>query len=586
MIGVGRATTESGRARPGRRSPARGRSGLVRFRHPTDTRSMARSPKIDTVDRIVERVRRVQAAGETVVMCHGCFDIVHPGHVRHLQHAARQGDHLLVTITGDAGVGKGDGRPLIPESLRAENLAALGCVDWVSINRDATAVDLLERLRPDVYVKGREYEHNQDPRFLAERSVVERHGGRIVFTSGEVVFSSTALIAAMEEMLEPVDRGLRQLVRTHDLGPATIERHLEAFADRRVLVVGEVIQDTYVACDRPNVASEGPMLSLRPMEYRHFDGGAAIVALHLAAMGARPILLTGLDRSVESRAVRGRLRAAGVEVHAIEIDQAIPEKQRFLVGTSKVVKLDLGEPIVLDAACQVRFLDRAESLARGCDAAIVTDYGLGLMSATQIGELTRRVRPHVGVLTGDVSGRRSSLLAMERMDLICPSEAELRAAVHDYDQGLGAVVAGVLPRRGGRAAIVTMGAEGVIAFAARDGDGAPPDWSSRLSTEHVPSLVGRVVDELGCGDALLAAATLTLVAGGSVVHASVLGSLAAAVQAERPGNAVVGAADLRRLARRLAGPRLRCHHEPGTVEPDAAASTGPLPIESLGPLAI
>ena len=92
---------------------------------------------------------------------------------------------------------KGADRPLIPDDLRAASVAALECVDWVYVNHDPTAVGLLDALRPDVYVKGREYEKNLDPRFLAERDAVTRHGGRVVFSSGDVVYSSTALIGAM-----------------------------------------------------------------------------------------------------------------------------------------------------------------------------------------------------------------------------------------------------------------------------------------------------------------------------------------------------------------------------------------------------
>ncbi len=136
-------------------------------------------------------VRAAQRDGRTVVLCHGCFDIVHPGHVRHLQHAARLGDCLVVSITGDSMMNKGAGRPLIPQELRAENLAALDCVDWVVVHQAPTAVDLLRALRPDVYVKGREYEVSSDPQFQAEKDVVEGYGGRLVFTSGDVVFSSS-----------------------------------------------------------------------------------------------------------------------------------------------------------------------------------------------------------------------------------------------------------------------------------------------------------------------------------------------------------------------------------------------------------
>ena len=242
---------------------------------PADEQAMsdAGSEKVVSLDRLARQVRDAQLAGEVVVLCHGCFDIVHPGHIRHLQHAARQGDRLIVIITGDSDLAKGDGRPLIPQELRAENLAALDCVDLVAIKPPGAAAELLRQLRPDVYVKGREYEENADPRFAEERRVVEQAGGRVVFSSGDVVFSSTALIAALEEAANPFQRKLRQLLDAHDLRPATVEPVIASFRSKRVLVIGETIIDTYVMCDRPDVAGESPVISLRPLECRRYDGG-------------------------------------------------------------------------------------------------------------------------------------------------------------------------------------------------------------------------------------------------------------------------------------------------------------------------
>lgn len=511
------------------------------------------SAKILSVDDAVRAVRRAQEAGQSVVMCHGCFDIVHPGHVRHLQFAATQGQRLLVTITGDGAVDKGTGRPLIPQELRAENLAALDCVEWVTINTDATAVELLDRIRPDVYVKGAEYEHNRDPRFLAERAVVERIGGRVVFSSGDVVFSSTALIGAMEQSANPFHAALRRLIDGHDINRVGVDRLLQSFAGRRVLVAGETIRDTYVMCDRPDVAGESPVMSLRPIEYRSFDGGAAIIARHLAALGACPTLLTALPRSPDAEQLRLRLAVEGVDVAWIDLDQPMWEKQRFLVGTTKVMKLDLGRPLTVDAAGRRSFVAQAAELAAGCDAVIMADYGQGLFAPAMLDDLCRTVRACTPLLVGDVSGRRSGLLSLRELDILCPSESELRDAVHEYDDGLPAVVSRVLRATKSRAAIITLGAEGLITF--------EPDRtgrSHRLLSEHVPSFVGHAVDELGCGDALLAAATLALAAGGTLTVAAILGNIAAAVQAGRLGNAVINVADIRQGVAALETAQLVC----------------------------
>jgi len=507
--------------------------------------------KILTKEMLIATRAMLKAAGRRLVHCHGCFDIVHPGHIRHLRQARGLGDCLLVSITGDTEMRKGTGRPLIPQELRAENLAALDCVDYVFIEQRPTAIELLEEVRPDVYVKGKEYENNNDPRFVAERGAVESHGGRVVFSSGDVVFSSTALIAAMEHSADPFHARLVQLTKRPELDGEKLFHLITNFRNRRVVIIGESILDTYVLCDRPDVAGESPILTLRPLEARHYDGGAAVVAKHIAAMGGRPVLVTPMPDSSDAAAMRARLAAQGVEVRALPVPTAVPEKQRFLVGAQKVMKLDLLEPYVLDAAQQDRFVAMALEAVKdegGTHAGIITDFGLGLFSGKSMSRLIKAIRPHVGILSGDVSGKRSNLRAMTNMDLVCPSELELREALRSHAEGLGMVAWRLLDGGDTRHAIVTMGADGLIAFdKLADADEQQAEWRSRLSSEHIPALCPLAIDPLGCGDALLAAATLGLASGGSLLASAFLGSCAASTQVQRLGNNAISAIDLRHM---------------------------------------
>lgn len=510
------------------------------------------------LDQAAAATTAARGRGERVVLCHGCFDLVHPGHVRHLRQAARLGDRLVVSVTGDASVAKGVDRPLIPQELRAENLAALAFVDWVVIAPGPTGLEVIESLQPDIYVKGREYETNRDPRFAAERAAVEHGGGRVVFTSGDVVFSSTALIGSVvEDVADPSHAALRRLVHDAGLGGGAADDLVASFRGRRVLVAGETIVDTYVACDRPDVAGEAPMLSLRPIGESRFDGGAAIIARHLLAMGAQPVLLTALPRTVEAETLRLRLDAEGVETVSVDVDGPLLEKRRFLVGETKMVKLDLGEPVVLDAAERDVVVDRAAELAADCDAVILADFGQGFWTERQLERACERIRPHVDVLAGDVSGARSNLLGFRDADLLAPSEVELRRALHDHSEGLSAVVARLLARTRSAAAVVTMGPEGLLCFAEPSaGHVGDRGWDDRLRTTHVPALVRHAVDPLGCGDALLAATVLARASGASLDAAMITGAVAAAAEARQLGNAVIGAAELRRGLARLAGARL------------------------------
>ena len=518
----------------------------------------SRAGKILTHDELVRRRAEVRRSGRTVVQCHGCFDIVHPGHIRHLRFAKAQGDVLLVSITGDAAIDKGTHRPLIPQELRAENLAELDCVDWVYVEPRPTAAELLEEVRPDVYIKGREYEFNRDPRFQAERSTVEHHGGRVVFSSGDVVFSSTALIEALEHATEPFQKRLTQLAADAELDPNALESLIESFRGRRVVVVGEIMQDTYVFCDRPEVADEAAMMTLRPVQHQFFDGGAAIIARHLASLGAHPILITAMPSSELATVVSRRLASAGVEVRTVPTQSALAEKQRLLVGSSKMLKLDLVEPIVLDAKQRDRLVELSVCAAResgGADAAIIADFGLGLFSPAITHALCRTVRADVGVLTGAARGKRSNLRSMTQMDLLCPNEPQLRESYRNFGESLPAVTWELLEETTTRAAIVSLDAEGLVAFN-RLPEEHGSTWQSRLHGEHIPALCNSTLDALGCGDALLTVATLALACGGSLLASAFVGAAAAAAHGRRIGNVPLEPTDLRRESSRVLGARI------------------------------
>ena len=137
---------------------------------------------------LVDAVVRDRAAGRTIVLANGCFDLLHVGHVRYLQGAAAEGDRLIVAVNDDRSVAalKGAGRPILPDAARAELVAAFRGVDYVIVFGDATVERLLTRLKPDVHCKGPDYTVESVP----ERAVVQAYGGRTVIV-GEVKDHST-----------------------------------------------------------------------------------------------------------------------------------------------------------------------------------------------------------------------------------------------------------------------------------------------------------------------------------------------------------------------------------------------------------
>lgn len=151
--------------------------------------------KILEIEELAEKLAVPKAAGKRIVHCHGCFDLMHPGHIKYFQASKNMGDLLIVTISPDRFVDKGPGRPAFNEVLRAESIAALECVDYVAINKWPTAEETLRLLKPDIYVKGQEFEKLEDKtgKIQREAQVVKEIGAELRFTH-EIVFSSTKLL--------------------------------------------------------------------------------------------------------------------------------------------------------------------------------------------------------------------------------------------------------------------------------------------------------------------------------------------------------------------------------------------------------
>jgi rfaE bifunctional protein nucleotidyltransferase chain/domain len=149
---------------------------------------------------LLRRVIDARAAGRTVALANGCFDLLHVGHVRYLEAAAQEADLLVVAVNDDGSVRqlKGEGRPLLSAADRAEIVAALRCVDYVVIFGESTVEPLLELLRPEVHCKGTDYTEATVP----EREMVSAYGGRVAIVGDPKDHSTGDLLARIAHSTE------------------------------------------------------------------------------------------------------------------------------------------------------------------------------------------------------------------------------------------------------------------------------------------------------------------------------------------------------------------------------------------------
>ncbi len=489
---------------------------IARYRH-----------KIKTARELREQLGPPPRAAR-VIMCHGVFDVVHPGHVRHLLYAKSKAPVLVASITADRHITKGQHRPHVPQELRAVNLAAFEMVDYVVIDENATPIENLRVIQPDFFAKGYEYKSNGlPPKTAEEMTVVRSYGGEVIFTPGDVVYSSSTLIN-----LAPPALKLEKLEILMDRRGVTFDhlrRTVERLGGHRLHIVGDTIVDSYTHCAMIGGQSKTPTLSVLFEKRSDFVGGAAIVAKHCRAAGAQVTFTTVLGKDAYKDVVSDELAAVGINVKAI-IDKSRPtvNKNAIVVGGYRLLKVDTLD----NSSINDTILGRMTAAVTGepSDAVIYSDFRHGIFNRRTIPEFIRALPEHVyRVADSQVASRWGNITEFQGFDLITPNEREARFALADQDLGIRPLASNLYDTAKCKLLILKLGERGVLTCNSTDHE-------SLDSFFVIDSFVEKVVDPVGAGDALLAYATLAMLTNGDDAQAAIIGSIAAGCECECDGN--------------------------------------------------
>jgi rfaE bifunctional protein kinase chain/domain/rfaE bifunctional protein nucleotidyltransferase chain/domain len=473
-----------------------------------------------------------------VIMCHGTFDIVHPGHVRHLLYAKSKGDVLVASLTADAHIAKANFRPFVPQELRAFNLAALEAVDFVVIDKDPTPIKNISIIKPDYFAKG--YEYTRDglhPRTAEEKAAMEAYGGEILFTPGDIVYSSSHIIETEPPAI--ATEKLMAILAAEGLAMQDLHKAIDQLEGIRVHVIGDTIIDSYTHCALIGGMTKTPTMSVRFDNRSDFVGGAGIVAKHLQSAGAEVVFSTVLgDDSLAEFALKD-LGDAGVNCMPL-IDRTRPttHKNAIIAGGYNLLKIDtLDNRSISERTMSTLAQQIAETPA---DIVVFSDFRHGMFNRDTIPPLTKSIPEGVfRVADSQVASRWGNILEFRDFDLITPNEREARFALGDQDSVVRPLGLELYKQANCQTLILKLGERGLLTYRS-----VPQKIEDVRAFFTMDSFAERVVDAVGSGDALLAYATLSLFATKNSVVASVLGSLAAAVECEHEGNVPVRPKDV------------------------------------------
>lgn len=473
--------------------------------------------------------------GKIVVLGHGVFDLVHYGHIEHLQEAKAQGDVLVVSVTAAEYVNKGPGRPYFSNQQRLRFLAELECVDYVMLSEAVTVHEVVKLVQPDIYVKGQEYA-NADADVTGnigpEQQIVEQYGGRIYFTQGEV-YSSTKLLnncfGAISEDVANVSRELQKKYGA-DVG-GKIRKSVDNFAKLKVLVVGDIIIDEYVFCKVQGLTTKDAAMSTRYDFKERYAGGSLAIARHLANFAGQVTLLSmmGDDEDIAEYILKNM---SPVECRIVQDNNFLtPVKKRYLkrhaIRQEYEKLFSVNRLLDIDGMRKVdytNFYRNLEEMLPNYDLVVVCDYGHGLIDNHSIRLLEEKSKfLALNVQTNSSNHGHNIITKYNRADTFVVDEQELRMPYGQSIAGNGELLSILCHDLNANMGWVTMGAIGAMGQHGEE-------------QVQLPAVTLHVKDTVGAGDAFYAIAALCAVSHTSVDVSTLLANIAGAIKANLVGN--------------------------------------------------
>ena len=471
---------------------------------------------------------------QKTVFVSGYFNVLHPGHVRLLRFARECGGRLIVAVGSDRIAGNS---AHVPEHLRLEGVKSNSWVDEAFI-MDGSVEETIASLKPDIVVKGKEHEL----RFNPELAALEQYSGRLLFSSGETVFSSVDLIRKEfhESGRRTINLPLAYMER-HGIQPSRMVDLLRYFAKLRVCVIGDLIIDEYITCQPLGMSQEDPTIVVTPIDTARFVGGAGIVASHAAGLGAsvKFISVTGDDASGDF--AQDELDAVGVKAHMLKDDnRPTTLKQRFRSKGKSLLRVSHLHQGTISIVLQEQMLTSIEGALKSADLLVFSDFNYGCLPQSLVEKVVAMAKSRSVMLAADSqsSSQVGDISRFREMDLLTPTELEARISTRNHEDGLVVLAEQVRQQSGARNILLKLGEEGLLLHAADNGK------DDAWLTDRVDALNAAPRDVTGAGDGLLITSALTLASGGNIWEAGCLGSLAAAVQVGRVGNTPIQASEL------------------------------------------
>lgn len=500
-----------------------------------DATSVELARKIKSADQVLQEVGEFPR-NKKVIMCHGTFDIVHPGHLRQLVWARNHGNTLIVSLTADEFVSKRPEGPYVPHDLRALNVAAYQFVDHVVIDHNETPINNILRIKPDFFVKGFEYSlKGVHPRTKDEIEALHTYGGEMLFSPGDIVFSSSKILASERPNLS-LER-LSILMNREGVSFSDIKQTLEGMRNIKAVVVGDLIIDKLSQVEIKGMAQKSMALTSRRLSTTRFVGGAGVVSKHLRSLGVDVNFITVVGDDETAAFALANLLEAGVQVKAIcDTSRPTTVKERFYhQGNQQAFQVNDIDPSPISEGVLSQVCSKLGAIS--AEVSVISDFRHGIFNTETIPAICNNLpRRSLRVADTQVATDKGNILDFMDFDLLTVNEREARYTLKDEHSGIVPIANRLFNESGCKFLILKLGKDGLMVHRRSDRD--------TRGFFPIDSFVHDPLDPIGAGDALLAGSSAALAVSGNIIHAAIIGNICAAIECTKMGNIPVTREDI------------------------------------------
>jgi len=485
--------------------------------------------KIINLIELAEIIERLKSNGKSIIHCHGVFDLLHIGHIKHFEEAKAFGDVLIVSVTPDQYVNKGPGRPAFSTSLRLEALAALQNIDFVVRNNWPTACEIIKIIKPNIYVKGPDYQDKSNDlsgKITEEEEAVYSEGGKVKYTN-DITFSSSSLLNKYSDIYSQEQSSfVQKLAQKYEF--EQIKSSIEGFNKLKVLVIGETIIDQYVFCEALGKSGKEPVLVLRDLDTKEYLGGVLAIARHLSDFCGQVSVLSFLGENKEYKSFIQESVEENIKLNFLTKSKSPTIlKRRFVddIDQKKILGVYSINDNFLTESEENEFLRAIDSLAEQNDLVIVSDYGHGIITpriAEHISNMDKFISLNAQVNAANIGTH--NIRKYHDINSLIINANELRHEMRQRDGNLEELAVKIKKIINAKNITVTQGKDGAFLI------------DDNQEEIKCPGFASKVVDKVGSGDALLAILSIGLFNKMDDELALFIASIAAAQSVETIGN--------------------------------------------------